>query len=98
VVGTPTWGATSDGSAGRPPYNDDMTTITTEAIPTTSSTSTSTASRTRRYLAAAVAAVALSVGAAAGISAATDHGPASPSSSHTASTNDQCPMFAGKPC
>jgi hypothetical protein len=98
VVGTPTWGATSDGSAGRPPYNDDMTTITTEAIPTTSSTSTSTASRTRRYLAAAVAAVALSVGAAAGISAATDHGPARPSTSHTASTNDQCPMFAGKPC
>ena len=89
---------TADGAVAAPSYNDDMTTITTEAIPTTSSSTSTSSNRLWRYVATFDAGVALSVGAAAGISAATDHGPARSSSSHSASTNDQCPLQAGQPC
>jgi hypothetical protein len=79
-----------------------MTTITSESIPTTTPSSSGLTSKTWRYVATFAAGVALSVAVAAGISAATDDSPSTPApagsvASHS-SSNDQCAMFAGKPC
>ena len=79
-----------------------MTTITTDSIPTTGSADqrAGSTSNTWRYVATFAAGVALSVAAAAGFSAAADDSPSTPAPAGgvSSSSDDVCPLFAGKPC